>query len=87
MIDRGRLLSLGYYKKASSFTGSDGQKLYKIERITNEDDTELFLGTIWPGPYSSENTPDEIKLTHTEPFTEEGLVALVSWMNATPVGN
>ena len=49
MIKRDRLLSLGYYKKAPSFTGSDKNKCYKIERFREEDSEEdLFKATIWP---------------------------------------
>ncbi|SDB25545.1 hypothetical protein SAMN02910298_01286 [Pseudobutyrivibrio sp. YE44] len=82
MIDRGRLLSLGYYKKAASFTGSDGPKCYKIERFREEDSEEdQFKATIWPGPYSSDNTPDDQKQSRLAPFTEEGLAELVDWMN------
>ena len=82
MIDRGRLLSLGYYKKAPSFTGSDGNKCYKIERFREDDsDEDQFKASIWPGPFSSENTPDEKKQVRLAPFTEEGLVELVEWMN------
>ena len=82
MIERKRLLSLGYYKKAPSFTGSDKNKCYKIENIhPEESEDDLFQATIWPGPYSSENTPDEVKQKNTAPFTEEGLQELVDWMN------
>ncbi len=86
MINRNRLLSLGYYKKAPSFTGSDQEKCYKIERIHPEDSEEdLFQASLWRGPFSSENTPDEQKILHTAPFTEEGLQDLVDWMNETDV--
>ncbi len=82
MIDRGRLLSLGYYKKAPSFTGSDGDKCYKIERFREEDsEVDKFKATIWHGPFSSENTPDEKKQSRLAEFTEEGLEELVAWMN------
>ena len=82
MIDRGRLLSLGYYKKAPSFTGSDKNKCYKIERFREEDaEEDLFKATIWPGPFSSENTPDDVKQSRTAAFSEEGLQELVDWMN------
>ena len=86
MIDRGRLLSLGYYKKAPSFTGSDKDKCYKIERFREEDSEEdQFKATIWHGPFSSENTPDEAKQSKLAPFTEEGLQELVDWMNSLEI--
>ena len=82
MIERSRLLSLGYYKKAPSFTGSDGKKCYKIEKFQEEGSEEvLFKATIWEGPFSSENTPEENKVSKKAPFTEEGLLELVDWMN------
>lgn len=83
MIERKRLLSIGYYKKAPSFTGSDKNKCYKIEKFIEEGTEEpLFKATIWPGPYSFENTADELKQSQTAAFTEEGLLALVDWMNS-----
>ena len=86
MIDRSRLLSLGYYKKAASFTGSDGVKCYKIERFRQEDsEVDQFKGTIWIGPFSSENTPEEKKQSKLTEFTEEGLQELVAWMNEIEV--
>lgn len=86
MIDRSRLLSLGYYKKAASFTGSDKNKCYKIERFREEDsEVDLFKATIWPGPFSSENTPDEQKQSKLAEFTEEGLMELVDWMNSLDI--
>mgnify|MGYP006916256628 CR=1 FL=1 len=86
MIERSRLLSLGYYKKAPSFTGSDNKKCYKIERIHDEEaDEDRFKATIWPGPYSSENTPEEDKQSNTASFTEEGLQTLVDWMNSLEI--
>ncbi|SDI69878.1 hypothetical protein SAMN05421493_12312 [Pseudobutyrivibrio sp. 49] len=86
MIDRGRLLSLGYYKKAPSFTGSDKNKCYKIERFREEDsEVDMFKATIWPGPFSSENTPEESKQSKLAPFTEDGLQELVDWMNSLDI--
>jgi hypothetical protein len=86
MIDRGRLLSLGYYKKAASFTGSDKNKCYKIERFREEDsETDMFKATIWPGPFSSDNTPDEQKQSRLAEFSEDGLNELVEWMNALEI--
>ena len=77
MIERKRLLSIGYYKKAPSFTGSDKNKCYKIEKFVEEGAEEpVFKATIWPGPYSFENTDDELKQSKTAPFNEDGLQEL-----------
>lgn len=86
MIDRGRLLSLGYYKKAPSFTGSDGNKCYKIEKYRAEDsEVDQFKASIWQGPFSSDTTPDEKKQVRLADFTEEGLIELVDWMNSLDI--
>lgn len=86
MIERKRLLSLGYYKKAPSFTGSDKNKCYKIEKFVEEGAEEpVFKATIWPGPYSFENTDDELKQSKTAPFNEDGLQELVDWMNSLEI--
>ena len=86
MIERKRLLPIGYYKKAPSFTGSDGNKCFKIEKYQEEGAEEpLFKASLWKGPFSSENTPDDQKLIMTAPFTEEGMDTIVEWMNNTNV--
>jgi len=86
MIERSRLLSLGYYKKAPSFTGSDKNKHYKIERFHPEDsETDQFKATIWPGPFSSDSTPEDQKQSRLADFSEEGLQELIDWMNSVEI--
>ena len=86
MIDRKRLLSLGYYAKAASFTGSDGHKNFKVEKFVDEATEEKMVkATIWPGPLCFDKTEDEKKQTQSAAFSEEGLMDLVNWMNATEV--
>lgn len=86
MIERKRLLSLGYYAKAPSFTGSDGNKNYKIEKFEDEESSEKMLkATVWPGPLCLDKTDDEKKQYLTASFSEDGLADLVTWMNNTTV--
>lgn len=86
MIKRERLLSLGYYAKAASFTGSDGNKCYKVEKVVDEESGEKSLkATVWPGPFSSENTPEEKKQSSLADFSEEGIVSLCEWMNSIDI--
>ena len=83
MIDRKRLLALDYYKK-EHFSGSDSERnmRYRIERYVPPASSEpVFRATIWPEPYSYEATDPGLFITHDEPFCEEGLCALVDWMN------
>ncbi len=91
MIDRNRLLSLGYYthKSAPAFTGSDGIKCYKIKRhlVKNEETKEVecdeLLVSLWKGPFSSENTAAELIQSNGFPVSEEGLQEAVAWLNET----
>ena len=45
----------------------------------------MFKASIWKGPFSSDKTPDEEKQVRLAPFTEEGLVELVDWMNSLEI--
>ncbi len=92
MIERKRLLALAFYNK-EHFSGSDQERnlRFRVEKVTPslpddapedaEPEEPYFLGTIWPEPYSFEKTDEEKKITHREDFSEEGLCALVDWMN------
>ena len=86
MIERKRLLSMGYYAKKAVFTGSDGNKNYRVEQyIPEESEDKLLKATVWPGPFCFDKTPDDKKQANTAPFSEEGLLQLVDWMNETSV--
>ena len=91
MIERKRLLALAFYNK-EHFSGSDRERnlRFRVEKVTPKPPEDApdtpgeepyFLGTVWPEPYSFEATADEKKVTHKEVFSEEGLCALVDWMN------
>ncbi|MBP3489447.1 MAG: GNAT family acetyltransferase [Roseburia sp.] len=43
--------------------------------------TDVFLVTIWPGPYNFASTDDDKKTSATFPFTPEGKEAVVAWLN------
>lgn len=94
MIQRKRLLSIGYYKKAPSFTGSDGNKNYKVEKYIlkhpiegseETNDETVFRATVWPGPLCLDKTDDDLKQYKTASFDEDGLMELVDWMNSTDI--
>ncbi len=79
MVERNRLLSLSYYEK-TSFTGSDHDLRYRIEKKESDDQKELIV-TAWKGKFAFDHTPDDKKNTHTAPFSEEGLSDIVDWLN------
>ncbi|MCR4671787.1 MAG: hypothetical protein K5637_00945 [Lachnospiraceae bacterium] len=76
MIDPKDILSLNFYKYNKPFTGSDTDMRYRIIR-----EGDLLKAWVWPEPYSFDATPAEQKTEHTEPFSEEGRLAVVEWLN------
>ena len=82
MISYDDVLSLNFYKK-EKFTGSFLGMRYRIEKAAKEGDdaTDVFLATVWPGPYSYASTPDEKKTMETFPFTADGKQQVVDWLN------
>lgn len=75
MIKTEDILNLNFYKK-EKFTGSYQGMRYLIKK-----DEDVFIATIWPGPYNFASTPDEQKTVASFPFTEEGKQQVVDWMN------
>ena len=82
MISYDDVLNLNFYKK-EKFTGSFLGMRYRIEKTDGEGENaaDVFLATIWPGPYNCAATPDEQKTTATFPFTPEGKEQVVDWLN------
>ena len=91
MIEAKDILSMNFYTYEQPFTGScDGMRyrvvMNKRETGRNEKDEPVyekyFDVAIWPEPYSYENTEAE-KIRRTEfPFTEEGYLKVVEYLNA-----
>lgn len=75
MTNRNDLLQLSFYK-LSPYLGSDGDTRYKIEK-----EDEHFKLTTWPGPYSFDNTDPAVMQSKTFEFSEEGLNAIVDYLN------
>ena len=83
MVDVKDLLQMSYYEK-SPFTGSDGEKRYRIEKIIEgegEEEVKKLQVTLWSGQFAFDLTPDEEKTTHTEEFSHDGLSRIVEWLN------
>ena len=76
MIDPKDILSLNFYTYNKPFTGSDTGMRYRIIK-----DGDSFRVWVWPEPYSFEATAADLMTEHTEPFSEEGRIAVVNWLN------
>lgn len=79
MITRKDLLALAFYER-SPFTGSEHNMCYKVEKVTM-DETSFYQATVWMGPYCFAQSDPTTMTTHQEEYSEEGMCALVDWMN------
>ena len=68
------------FLKKENFTGSDKGMRYRMEKAVDGEETKLIV-TAWPEPYGYAATEDEKKDKESFPFTEEGIVAGVEWLN------
>lgn len=84
MVDVKDLLQMSYYELAP-FTGSDGDKRFRIEKKLSDDDSgeKLLMVSLWFGKFSYDNTSKDDIITHTEAFSHDGLSAIADWINST----
>lgn len=75
MLKRSDLLALNFYKK-EAFTGSLTGMRYRVAK-----DGDDLIATVWPEPFSYDNTSDDKKQSEHFPYSEEGLNAIVEWLN------
>lgn len=80
MIERKDVMPVNSLKK-ENFTGSDTGMRYRMEKASKEEETVLKV-TVWPEPYGYDATPPEQKTSEYFPFTEEGIVSGVAWLNS-----
>ncbi len=79
MLKSSDLFHLAFYQK-SPYTGSMNGMRYYIEKASGQD-ADIFRVWIFPGPFSFENTADELKESQTFSFTEESIPAIAEWLN------
>ncbi|MEG2296827.1 MAG: hypothetical protein RSC13_04235 [Clostridium sp.] len=79
MIERKDVMPINFLKK-ENFTGSDRGMRYRMETAADGEDTILVV-TAWPEPYGYVATPEEQKIKTELPFTEDGIVSGVAWLN------
>ncbi|RGX92577.1 GNAT family acetyltransferase [Roseburia sp. OF03-24] len=83
MITPEDILNLNFYKK-EKFTGSYKGMRYLIQKEHDEEsDTDVFRAIYWPGPYNFATTDDSLKTSATFPFTEDGKIKVVEWLNTS----
>lgn len=86
-MERKDLLALTFYER-EHFSGSDRGIRYRIEKFIEElpEDSEKpkpqLKVTIWPEPFSFENTDEEHKKSALFPFSEEGLHEVTDFINS-----
>lgn len=79
MIELDGMVSIPYLKK-TVFTGSFQGMRYQIKKISGEDGDKIQAAA-WPGPYIFSVTEDEKKTFREFPFSGEGLLESIDWLN------
>lgn len=79
------ILPLSFINK-SPFTGSKGKIRYKLWMF-EEDGGKKIKAVWWPGPFCFDKTPDEEKTEAVFPFSEDGILEIISWLNAAKKEN
>ena len=79
MIDLTGMISIPFLKK-SVFTGSYRGMNFMLKKLSN-DDGDQIQAIAWPGPYNYAMTEDEKKITREVPFSADGILEAVAWLN------
>ena len=90
-LERERFYTLEHYEYGEAFTGSFRSKCYRlaIEPLENvhfvppdKRGERSLRAWVWDGPFAFAETEDEKKECKDFPYTEEGLVAAVEWLDS-----
>jgi hypothetical protein len=79
MIDPYKFMSINFIKK-EPLTGSMSGMRYRMIK-TGEKNAEKLLVTIWPEPFCFEKTEESKKQFSEFPFTADGLLEAIGWLN------
>lgn len=74
------IYKLNYFTYNKAFTGSRGNMRYRIIRQEKEE-AAILLAAVYPQPYCWEETEDEKKQIREFPFSEEGRMEMIEWLN------
>lgn len=83
MISKEKFMPLDFFKK-EPFSGSWQGMRYRVEKWEKKqgDETETVLrATVWPEPLCYEAAVEEQMERKELPFTEDGVLAAVDWLN------
>ncbi|MCQ5386820.1 MULTISPECIES: GNAT family acetyltransferase [Hungatella] len=74
-VKKESFVPMAFFKK-EAYTGSFKGMRYRV--IKSEDQ---FEAVVYPEPYCFEATPETAKVKNSFPFTDEGRLAVVDWLN------
>lgn len=84
------LYGFGHYMYGEAYYGSSGKMRFRVAReplenvffkSTQEQMDAEFKAEVWYTPFCYEKTPDTEKTLKMFPFTPDGLVDIVRWLN------
>lgn len=78
MIEDENVLSIGFLKK-QVYTGSYKGMRYLLRKEGGEE--TVLKAIIWPQPANFETSAPESRTENTFPFTKEGRVEAIAWLN------
>lgn len=91
MIERNDIFTFRYFDYGENFHGSYRGMRYQIgrwplEKMFGKSEEEKMSGKlrvyVWPEPFSFDKTPDEKKQYEEFPYSEEGVLGAVDYLNA-----
>lgn len=77
-----KIMPLSFYKAGGIHTGNLDSMRYMIKKESAEESDSLFVSA-WPGPFTFEDTKDELKVSAKMPLSEEGLIQSARWLAET----
>ncbi|ADL03605.1 hypothetical protein [Lacrimispora saccharolytica] len=75
MLNKDTFVPMAFFKK-EAYTGSMKGMRYRVKK-----EEEKFSAVVYPEPYCYEATPEEKKIRAAFPFTEEGRIQVLNWIN------
>ena len=80
MIERKDVMPVNFLKK--KILPEAIQACATVWRKLQKEEETVLKVTVWPEPYGYDATPPEQKTSEYFPFTEEGIVSGVAWLNS-----